>query len=98
MQYTFEELKKQIISLDFSKQEEISGLNLNQLKQYVSTEIEITNQKIKEEIDSMKINEITNLEQVYKNTKLFLRSVKLPVLIPTLHLLNRIEIDLKKIN
>ena len=97
MQYTFEELKKQIISLDFSKQEEISGLNLNQLKEYVCSEIDITTEKINGEIKLMEMKEISNIEQVYTNAKKVLRSIKLPILIPTLHLLNRIKIDLENL-
>ena len=98
MNYKFEELKKQTISLDFSKQEEIIDLNLEQFKQYLILRINFTNEDIKSEIELLNSPKIKNLEELYRNTKLVLRSEKLPFLIPTLHLLNRIKIDLDNID
>lgn len=98
MNYTFEELKKQTISLDFSKQEEIVDLNLEQFKQYLVSRINLTNKNIKSEIELLNSTKIKNLEELYRNTSLVLKSEKLPVLIPTLHLLNRIKVDLDKID
>lgn len=39
--YKIDELKKQIISLDFSKLQEIENLNANELLKYVTSKIEI---------------------------------------------------------
>lgn len=94
MNYTFEELKNQTISLDFSKQDEIHNLNLEQFKQYLNSRIDLTIQNIIKEIKRLNSPEINNFEQLYNNTKLVFRSKKLPILIPTFHLLSRIKADL----
>lgn len=97
MNYTFEQLKSQIISLDFTKFNEISNLNLDELKLYIESRLVNTKQEIDTEINSFNVPEIKNLEQLSQNLKYAIRSKKLPILIPTLHLLDRIKTDIEKL-
>lgn len=96
--YSFEELKKQIISLDFSKVSEIENLNLQQLRQYVTILIERINNEISNELILVTNSKISSIEELFSiKGNVNLTSHKLPVLIPTFHLLKRIEIDLKNV-
>ncbi|UFK97402.1 hypothetical protein [Kaistella faecalis] len=97
MQYTFEQLKNQVISLDFTKFDEIYNLNLNELKQHVNFQIEKTKEEIDKEFETFNLPEIKNIDQLFKNDKYLVKSIKLPTLFPTLYLLNRIKVDLDKI-
>ena len=94
MNYTFEELKKQVISLDFSKIDIIKNFNLQDLLKYVNLEIENTNNEIKEEllkIGNKNITEYNDLyildEPVKLNSKIIISSLQL-------NLLKRIKVDL----
>lgn len=95
MNYTFEELKKQVISLDFSKIEIIKNFNLQDLLKYVNLEIKKTNNEIKEEllkIGNKNITEYNDLyivdEPVKLNSKIIISSLQL-------NLLKRIKVDLE---
>ncbi|UOE42242.1 hypothetical protein MTP09_06275 [Chryseobacterium suipulveris] len=92
MNYTLDDLKKQIISLDFSKKDEISELNLNELKEYTSKRIEYTSGEIDNELSILN----TSVETLYSR-HYNLVSNTLPVLISTGNLLKRIYEDLKKL-
>lgn len=92
MNYTLDDLKKQIISLDFSKKDEISELNLNELKEYTSKRIEYTSGEIDNELSILN----TSVETLYSH-HYNLVSNTLPVLISTGNLLKRIYEDLKKL-
>lgn len=95
--YSVEELKKQVISLDFSKLQEIENLNSEELKKYVISRIETIKMETNEELALITNSKISKIDD-YLNTKnpINLSSKKLPVLIPTYHLLNRIKSDLEK--
>jgi hypothetical protein len=94
MEYTFEILKKQIISLDFSKTNEIKDLNIASLINYVSSEIIKTAKIINEELIKLgnknieKFNDLYYLDEPIKLNSL--------IIISNLHilLLKRIKVDL----
>ena len=94
MEYTFEILKKQIISLDFSKTNEIKDLNISSLINYVSSEIIKTDEIINEELIKLgnknieKFNDLYYLDEPIKLNSL--------IIISNLHilLLKRIKVDL----
>lgn len=98
MEYTFEELKKQIISLDFSKTNKIKDLNVNDLKTYINNEIIVTKKTIEIEIKRLGNKKIEKIENLY----LLEEPIKLnsDIIISTLqlNLLERIKIDLIKTN
>lgn len=95
MNYTFEELKKQVISLDFSKIDIIKNFNLQDLLKYVNLEIENTNNEIKEELLKIGNKNITEYNDLYildepikLNSKIIISSLQL-------NLLKRIKVDLE---
>lgn len=92
MNYTLEDLKKQIISLDFSKNDEISNLDLDELKEYTNKRIESTSNEIDNELSLLN----TRIEKLYSPHYNFV-SNSLPILIPTHNLLIRIYEDLKNL-
>ncbi len=92
MSYTFDDLKKQIISLDFGKKDEISGLDLDELKKYVSKRIEYNTQEIEQELSILNTSVETLYSRHYNSV-----SNTLTVLISTDYLLKRIYEDLKKL-
>lgn len=98
MEYTFEELKKQIISLDFSKTNKIKDLNVNDLKTYINNEIIVIKKTIEIEIKRLGNKKIEKIENLY----LLEEPIKLnsDIIISTLqlNLLERIKIDLIKTN
>ena len=71
--YNIDELKKQIISLDFSKLQEIENLNANELLKYVTSKIEIIENEIKTiYIDKNKNSSFRKIKdsiKVYKTIK-----------------------------
>jgi hypothetical protein len=96
--YNIDELKKQIISLDFSKLQEIENLNANELLKYVTSKIEIIKKEINQELFLTTGSEIKNIDEYFINEKpINFTSIKLPHLIPTFLLLNRIKNDLELI-
>ncbi len=95
MNYTFEELKKQVISLDFSKIDIIKNFNSQDLLKYVNLEIENTNNEIKEELQKIGNKNITEYNDLYildepikLNSKIIISSLQL-------NLLKRIKVDLE---
>lgn len=95
MNYTVEELKKQVISLDFSKIDIIKNFNLQDLLKYVNLEIENTNNEIKEELLKIGNKNITEYNDLYildepikLNSKIMISSLQL-------NLLKRIKVDLE---
>lgn len=95
MNYTFEELKKQVISLDFSKIDIIKNFNQQDLLKYVNLEIENTNNEIKEELLKIGNKNITEYNDLYildepikLNSKIIISSLQL-------NLLKRIKVDLE---
>lgn len=95
MNYTVEELKKQVISLDFSKIDIIKNFNQQDLLKYVNLEIENTNNEIKEELLKIGNKNITEYNDLYildepikLNSKIIISSLQL-------NLLKRIKVDLE---
>ncbi|SNB43031.1 conserved hypothetical protein [Flavobacterium psychrophilum] len=94
MNYTFEELKKQIISLDFSKTNEIKDLELSSLIKYAEIEITKTDNIINEELIKLGNKNIEKFNDLYYiDEPIKLNSL---IIISNLHilLLKRIKVDL----
>lgn len=95
--YTFEELKKQVISLNFSQFQEIESLNSQELEKYVISKIGTIEKEVNEELALLTNSKVSKIENyLNSNTQIDLTSKKLPILIPTYHLLTRIKKDLEK--
>ena len=95
MNYTVEELKKQVISLDFSKIDIIKNFNQQDLLKYVNLEIENTNNEIKEELLKIGNKNITEYNDLYildepikLNSKIIISSLQL-------NMLKRFNVDLE---
>ena len=97
MDYTFDELKKQIISLDFSKYKDIKDLELFSLIEYVDLHITKNENIIDEELIKLGNKNIVKFENLYLldepinlNSKVINSNLQLL-------LLKRIKVDLSKI-
>ena len=97
MELNIDELKKLLTSLDFSKSGEIENLNTNELKIYCMERINEISEQINSEITLLNKNEITNIEELYRNLNYASSNNKLPILLPTLNLLTIIKNELKKL-
>lgn len=97
MNYTFDQLKRQVISLDFSKTDSIKDLNIDSLKDFVDSEIEHTNTELEEEIIKLNNGSVEKFNDLFYIEKPISLNNKLIILNLQLNLLQRIKIDLLKI-
>lgn len=97
MDYTIEELKNQIIALDFSKTNEIKDLNIESLINYIDVEIVKAENLIKNELIKLGNKNISKFNDIYYIDE----PIKLNPFIENLNLhqilLRRIKVDLLKI-
>jgi hypothetical protein len=97
MDYSIEELKNQIIALDFSKINEIKDLNIESLINYIDIEIVNAENLIKNELIKLGNKNISKLNDIYYIEE----PIKLNPFIENLNLhqilLSRIKVDLLKI-
>lgn len=97
MDYTFDELKKQIISLDFSKYKDIKDMELFSLIDYVDLDIIKNENIIDEELIKLGNKNIVKFENLYLLDEPINLNNK--IITSNLHLLilRRIKLDLSKI-
>ena len=94
MKYSIDELKKQTIALDFSKKDYIENFNLIDLANYTNERIKEVTNEINTEILNLNNSEIKSVDDLYNKIVNLSSNSKLPTLISTLNLLQRIKIDL----
>ncbi|GAE66001.1 hypothetical protein H3Z85_11535 [Chryseobacterium indologenes] len=97
MNYTLEELKKQLISLNYEKENEIEMLDKVSLDNYLDKQLDEINYLIAINIDNMSDPKIKNIFDLVKSKETTIVSGELLDLIFKNNLLYRIKYELSKI-
>lgn len=95
MRYSIEDLKKQIIALDFSRKDYINNLSEIDLINYVGQYIIDIIDEVNKEILNLNNSELKKIDDLFNKVVNLNSNSKLPTLLSTLNLLNRIKNDLK---